>query len=508
MSLTSPVSAPGVEIKTKDVNIRFAARRMFMPVYPFIFIINTTNTSTGSTISNKFKLPLCSNGNYNFVVSWGDGSKNRILSWDDPATEHTYTESGNYTIKINGQCSRFAFSGVGDRLKLTKIQKWGQIGLTSMAEAFWGCANLIITATDHEDARFHTITDFYNAFRDCASLTKPFPTLDTSNVLNFAGTWYGCTGLTEFPALNTSKAITLQGTWQKCSNLTSFPWISTSAVKNFNGTWYDCFKIDGKFPDIDTSEGTNFNSTWRTCKKITEFDANLNTSKAATVLDCWNGCESLTKFPSINLSNATELKAAWYNCKNLAQFPHITLLSDPTKSVSLQQTWSGCTILAAFPSGIDTSRVTQFSAAWHACPTLTTFPWIDTSKGIDFSNTWKGCTHLTSFPLLDTSNGTNFNFTWLQCYGLSGVMPTQDMRAMTTGVSCFPTLSTAIYNSILDQLANGRGAIPANPNNNVPLDASSSRYNTTTGGYNGTVAKATLIHVSRGWSITDGGELV
>ena len=48
----------------------------------FISLWNTTLTSTGSSENNQVRLPLESDGTYDFIVDWGDGERNTITSWD------------------------------------------------------------------------------------------------------------------------------------------------------------------------------------------------------------------------------------------------------------------------------------------------------------------------------------------------------------------------------------------------------------------------------------------
>jgi hypothetical protein len=77
--------------------------------FPFEFTINTANTSTGSTASDQFKLPLVSSLPLNAVVDWGDGSSDTITVWNQAETTHTYASSGTYTVSITGDLSGWMF---------------------------------------------------------------------------------------------------------------------------------------------------------------------------------------------------------------------------------------------------------------------------------------------------------------------------------------------------------------------------------------------------------------
>lgn len=95
------------------------------PPIPFIFTIDTSKTSTGSTDTTRFKLPLIPIGSYDFTVDWGDGSSDRITSYDSPLTTHTYSSSGVYQVSITGRCEGWQFNNTGDRLKMKDISQWG-----------------------------------------------------------------------------------------------------------------------------------------------------------------------------------------------------------------------------------------------------------------------------------------------------------------------------------------------------------------------------------------------
>lgn len=66
---------------------------------------------TGSReIRDQIILPLVADGSYDFVVDWGDGTKNNIYIYNDPATTHTYPEPGIYRVEIRGMITGWAFN--------------------------------------------------------------------------------------------------------------------------------------------------------------------------------------------------------------------------------------------------------------------------------------------------------------------------------------------------------------------------------------------------------------
>jgi len=114
----------------------------------FLFKIDTTNTSGGSSPVEEFELPLIANPNpLNIIVNWGDGLTSNITNPNQAEVTHTYASQGIYDVEITGEMSGFTFDETGDRQKILEISNWG-IFRFDVDDTFRGCANLLITATD------------------------------------------------------------------------------------------------------------------------------------------------------------------------------------------------------------------------------------------------------------------------------------------------------------------------------------------------------------------------
>ena len=68
---------------------------------PNAFISVWDATLTHSMYVYDFvELPLRSEGTYDFVVDWGDGTQNTITSWNHPEIKHIYNTEGIFVMKI------------------------------------------------------------------------------------------------------------------------------------------------------------------------------------------------------------------------------------------------------------------------------------------------------------------------------------------------------------------------------------------------------------------------
>jgi Mycoplasma protein of unknown function, DUF285 len=150
------------------------------------FVSSWTTDKFGDSDDNQITLPLVSNGSYNFIVNWGDGSEDTITQWDSVAKTHTYSNAGTYEVTITGQISGWAFGDDGDGEKIVEISNWGCLGFGDTSGHFFGCRNLTVRASDVPDLL--ETTSLEHSYRRCRSLAK-VPSMnswDTSSITNMA----------------------------------------------------------------------------------------------------------------------------------------------------------------------------------------------------------------------------------------------------------------------------------------------------------------------------------
>jgi len=147
------------------------------------FVIEVDTTKAGSA-SDTIILPLQSGGTYSGTIDWGDSSTS-ALSYAN--RQHTYAAGGIYTITISGDTLRgWKYNNAGDKLKITDVSAWGIFDLVD-SEAFYGCANLVVTATDAPKS----ITTLKGTFANCATASSPdFSAWDVSSATNAQGFLY------------------------------------------------------------------------------------------------------------------------------------------------------------------------------------------------------------------------------------------------------------------------------------------------------------------------------
>jgi surface protein len=151
---------------------------------PFITVWKTDNW--GSSSNNRILIPTFGNG-YNFNIEWEDTSNVNINGSLSNLTNTNgltviFPSPGVYRVKISGDFPRIFFQNWGDREKIINIEQWGNIIWGNMENAFWGCSNLNVTATD-----VLTLPSNCQAmFKSCSSLVgnPSFNNWNTNNVTN------------------------------------------------------------------------------------------------------------------------------------------------------------------------------------------------------------------------------------------------------------------------------------------------------------------------------------
>ncbi len=139
---------------------------MISNAYSQAFITTWNTTKAGFTNSNSIHIP-CVGPGYNYDVDWeNDGIYDQFGITG--IVNHSYTVAGTYTVAIQGNFPRIYFNNTGDCGKITCINQWGSTAWTSMYNAFQGCVNLDVKATDTPN--LIGVSDLSFMFSGCTNL--------------------------------------------------------------------------------------------------------------------------------------------------------------------------------------------------------------------------------------------------------------------------------------------------------------------------------------------------
>ena len=236
----------------------------------FIFTIDTRNTSTGSTLSNQFKLPLHSSSTVNATVYWGDGTSDVINVYNQAETTHTYSTEGEYIITISGVINGWQFNNTGDRLKILDIMNWGTFTI-NINSGFYACTNLTCSATDAPTIITSTLLNYFrlcrnfngaignwdvsgvtsisSIFNNASAFNQPLNNWDVSNVISFSNVFAFATNFNQdISDWDVSNATTLS----------SFMAGKTSA--NYNASYLDAIYNKWSLLSVNPNLTPNFGS--------------------------------------------------------------------------------------------------------------------------------------------------------------------------------------------------------------------------------------------------------
>jgi surface protein len=248
------------------------------------FISTWNTTLAGVSNSSQVQLPLPSTGVYNALVSWGDGTTSMLTSYTQGL--HNYTSPGVYTINITGLFQGFSFGGSGDPNKLLQISQFGSLSFANQGGYFWGCSNLIITASDI--LNLTGVTNMLHMFVGCSSLTT-IPNVNswnTSQVTNMGGMFQQATAFNQnIDSWNTSQVTNMQSMFQQATafNQNIGSW-NTNQVTNMVGMFQQATAFNQNIGSWNTNQVTNMQSMFQQATAFNQNIGSWNTNQVTNMV--------------------------------------------------------------------------------------------------------------------------------------------------------------------------------------------------------------------------------
>ena len=143
------------------------------------FLIEVKTDNSGTSGTNQFTIPT-SSGQYFETYNYTVVTSEQNLSNQTGNVTLTWSSPGTYDVEISGTFPRIYFNLGGDRLKITKVKRWGVINWSSFNGSFLGCENLDVTATDVPN--LSSVVDLSYCFASCYNLTNSNGSISNWNV--------------------------------------------------------------------------------------------------------------------------------------------------------------------------------------------------------------------------------------------------------------------------------------------------------------------------------------
>lgn len=257
----------------------------------FITVWKTNNPGTSN--SKSITLPLVNGATYNFIVDWGDGSSSTITSSNAAARTHTYSVAGTYVVRMLGRFDRFAFGGDGDgdgnadnggdKEKILNVAAWGTNKWTSMLDAFAGCTNLDITATDAPDLSL--ATSMAGMFDSATNFNGNIGHWNTSTITNMSYMFSGAAAFNR--SLNSWNTANVTTMWYLFSGATAFngditSW-NTGNVQDMEGVFENASSFNQNISAWNTGKVTNMAFMFYSASSFNQNISGWNTAKVTTM---------------------------------------------------------------------------------------------------------------------------------------------------------------------------------------------------------------------------------
>ena len=463
----------------------------------FVSLWNTTlvggygRGDPAGSANDTIVLPLTSDGSYDFVVHWGDGTSDNITGYNQAEVTHQYSSTGIYEVRIGGLISGWDFNEVGDDDKIINIMNFGDLRFTSGNSAVFNkCLHLDVNSEDDLVAP----PDSNYMFAQCNLQYNFDPT--NWNMSNATGLVAFIQGATVFNGncgnWDVSNVVSLLATFSSCDafNNGGSPSISgwdTSNVTDmsslFNGTIFN-----QPIGSWNTSNVTNIRGMFKESSIFVPkapFDQDIGNWDVSNVTDMREVFE-YTSFnnggsPSISgwdVGNVTTFQNMFYRCTGFNQpIGNWNVTGVDTSANDFALMFAGSTS--------DPMSFNQDISNW------------DVSNATVFTQMFQYCTGFNQ-PI---GNWTTTNMQYIgsmlsHCSGFDQDLSNWNVSNVTNATNFMAgcTLSTANY----DRLLSGWSSQSVN---SVTINFGNSRYSSATG------AAYRSALVSAGWTITDGGSV-
>ena len=258
------------------------------PTFLTTFVSRWSVTNPGDSIT----LPYEVGGSYSGGIDWGDGT---ITSNSYSNRAHTYTNSGTYTIKINGIISGFSFlngSSVSCN-NIREINQWGNLSVGNSNGYFFNCNNLVLTGVT-DTLNLSGTTNLQNMFQLCTSITSinNLNDWDVSNVTNMGVMFADCNNFNQnIGNWNVSKVTNMidmflcpsrNGSFNNGGSSSINNWI-VSGVTNMRQMFFGQSTFNQPLGSWDVSNVTNMTSMFHHSYNFNQNIGNWNVSKVTNM---------------------------------------------------------------------------------------------------------------------------------------------------------------------------------------------------------------------------------
>jgi surface protein len=342
--------------------------------------------SVSNLTTYDFELGLF--GDVNVSIDWGDSTPASVATTAG-VVSHTYATSGQYEIRVSGSLTGFGQDPdswdepLTGAEYLTGVSSFGDIGLQSLAYAFYGAVNLISvpsvlpsTVVSLEDTFWQAdsfndasisewdtgnVTNMKWVFEEAPSFNQDINGWDTSSVTSMEEMFNEATSFNQsLNSWDTSSVTYMEGMFEGATSFNQdiSDW-DTSSVTNMDEMFEGATSFNQDISDWDTSSVTDmssmFNRAFSFNQDISDWDTSSVTDMSSMFRVATSFNQSLSSWVT---SSVTNMSYMFYDATAFNQ----SLNSWVTSSVTNMRTmFSGATSFDRSLSSWNVSLVTNMS---------------------------------------------------------------------------------------------------------------------------------------------------
>jgi surface protein len=243
------------------------------------------NTALGDL---TVEMPLA--GTVNCVIDWGDGSSNAYTTTGTKS--HTYASGGVYAVRLSGTLT--GFGGVVSRPELVSCLSFGEVGLTSLNNAFRTCANLTEVPTSLPSQS--SVTNMGFMFLGAPSFNQDIGGWDTSSVTDMTNMFFGASSFNQdIGGWDTSSVTDMSSMFRNTPFNQNIGGWDTSSVTNMAAMFLGAPSFNQDIGGWDTSSATAMFAMFLGAPSFNQDIGGWDTSSVTNMSQMFSGASSFNQ---------------------------------------------------------------------------------------------------------------------------------------------------------------------------------------------------------------------
>lgn len=260
---------------------------------PSMAFITTWDTSLGEGTTVTLALA----GMVDAKINWGDGTFEFVTT---PGPHlHDYGVDGTYITKVTGNVTAYNSEDNGgedsEKAKLVSVDSWGQLGFSSMNNAFYKCSNLISVPATLKG--IEGVRDMSSMFLADSSFNQDISGWNTSSVTDMSKMFAGASSFNQdIGSWDTSSVTNMLNMFQGASSFNQDigSW-DTSSVTDMLGMFTRASSFNQDIGGWDTSSVTRMNFMFQEASSFNQDVGGWDTSKVTSMVRMFYGASSFNQ---------------------------------------------------------------------------------------------------------------------------------------------------------------------------------------------------------------------